>query len=146
MVAIPFFLSKSGQNCKTWLHWPPLQFVHPLHLKLHNGCGNGAVAQSPQRWFGARMFGEFWSSIVWSAWYYCKQKQLSVLSDKGVSTVLQKSIVPSTWHDCRGSQIFCRSCFSFLAWFCGNKLSRRQRPALPEDEPPGPMPPAGEGA
>ena len=26
-------------------------------------------------------------------------------------------------HDCRGRQIFCRSCLSFLARFCRNKLS-----------------------
>ena len=47
-------------------------------------------AMAPQRWFGARMFGERWSGKLLG-----EQKQQ--LSDQGVSTVLQKSNVPSTW-------------------------------------------------
>ena len=50
-----------------------------------------------------------------------EQKPLSVLSDKGVSSVLHR--VLSFRHDCRGRQIFCRSCLRFLARFCRNKLS-----------------------
>ena len=98
----PVFLSKSGQNfcgaadteTKTWLHWPQLQFVHPLQpeiLKMHKSCNKGALAQLPQRWFCAMMFGALWSYKDWSAGW------AESAVHKGVSTELQKSIFPSTW-------------------------------------------------
>ena len=77
MESITFYLSKSGQNLggaadtetKTRLQAIPT-IVHPLQvLKMDNGGGKGALAQSPQRWFGAMMLGELWSCIDWSAWW-----------------------------------------------------------------------------
>ena len=53
---------------KNWLHLPPIQFVHPLQiLQMHKGCSKGALAQLPERWFGAMMFGELWSGKNWCA-------------------------------------------------------------------------------
>ena len=125
----PSCLSKSGQKSgqkfwctadtetKTWLHLSPLQFVHPLQiLKMPKGCCKGALAQLPQRWFGAMMFN---CLMVLHRLICLVSRQLSELC----GSLCFKQVL-SLWLDWPGSQIFCKSCLSFLAQVCRNKLSR----------------------
>ena len=114
--AHPVFLSQSGQKfggaadteIKTWY----LQLIPSLQ-----GLNAGALAQSPQRWFGAMMFGE---TLV-------RQRLICLVSRSRCCQTREWALcfkrVMSLPHDSWGRQILCRSCLSFLTWFCRKKLS-----------------------